>query len=214
MSGVRDAQAGGRASRLNLTGREYETSVRKTAAHWLRFRVGGNRMDYQKPPSNRKRSVLRRAKWLRRAITTASWVCIILFLLALPGYFVNGGVGCTLGQTTARVGFQSGYLLLITTPATGSPPRIELYRGNAWTRLGPGGSRIGVPLTVFALLIVLPLSNVGFRAALAERRARRGLCRKCEYDLAGVEIQGGYKVCPECGTIRRVWRDEDAEAQQ
>lgn len=171
-------------------------------------------MHHRQNSSVLKRRALRRAKWFRRGFTAASWLCITLFLMTLPGYFVAGGVGCTIGQTTGRVGFQSSELLLISTPATGSPPWIEVYRGNAWTRLGPSGSRIRVPLMVFAALAFLPLSNVGFRAVLAERRARRGLCQKCEYDLTGVEIRGGYKVCPECGAIRRVWREDESEDQQ
>ena len=168
-------------------------------------------MDHPQTSSVRKRWVLRRARWFRRGITAASWLCMSLFLLTIPGYFVQVGVGCTIAQTTGRVGFQSGELLLISTPAVGTPPWIELYRGNAWTRLSPGGSRARVPLMVFAALILLPLSRLGYRAAAAEQRARRGLCRKCEYDLTGVEIQGGYKVCPECGTTRRVWREDPNE---
>lgn len=171
-------------------------------------------MDRQQTCSARKRSNLRRVRWFRRAITAVSWLCLSLFVLTLPGYFAILGVGCSLGQTTVRVGFRSGDMLIVTTPIIGTPPWIEVYRGNAWTRPSAGGSRIHVPLMVFSALILLPLSRIGFRAAMAEQRARRGLCPKCDYDLTGVEIQGGYKVCPECGTTKRVWRDADAEEKQ
>lgn len=39
----------------------------------------------------------------------------------------------------------------------------------------------------------------GVRAARRWRRRRRGLCAACAYELAGVPVEDGVRVCPECG---------------
>lgn len=50
-----------------------------------------------------------------------------------------------------------------------------------------------------AWLGVLWSSTLWFTMIRPRRRRRRGLCRKCGYDLAGVR----NAVCPECGTPTR-----------
>jgi hypothetical protein len=49
----------------------------------------------------------------------------------------------------------------------------------------------------YAAVWLLPLGGV--RSVRRWRRRRRGLCAGCAYDLSGVPVKDGERVCPECG---------------
>lgn len=159
-------------------------------------------------PANRARA----ARRVRLCLAVLSWTWVSVFILGVASYFTSFALGFTLGSTTRFVGFARGDLRFVSSPALPGTRPLQFRTDADWRRSVPGGSRLRVPFAVIAAGAFLPFSMLGYRAMLAERRARRGLCKRCEYDLSGIEIQGGYKACPECGTTKRVWRDQDATA--
>ena len=156
-----------------------------------------------------RRRAVARARVVYQGLVVLSWVGMSAFVVSVASYFWSFGVTWTLGPTSRSVGFVRGDLRGASGP--GMSPPIQLHWGSAWSRAGTAQSRWRVPFALFALGAFLPVSMAGYRAALAERRARRGLCKRCLYDLSGIELQGGYKVCPECGTTKRVWREDPDE---
>jgi hypothetical protein len=60
---------------------------------------------------------------------------------------------------------------------------------------GPG--HVSAPLWTFAALAALVTGMAWRLEAAAHRRARVGLCPKCNYDRAGIAKDA---VCPECGS--------------
>jgi hypothetical protein len=55
---------------------------------------------------------------------------------------------------------------------------------------------VGLPFWFLCLITAVPASRLCVHAWRRRRKARRGLCARCGYDLTG-NVSG---VCPECGT--------------
>ena len=93
--------------------------------------------------------------------------------------------------------FPAGY----TDPAAYSdlmPPALRPLGFHWWRGLAPYPETIvRVPLAAVVAVAAVPVGVMRFRAHRRRRRAVRGLCRICGYDL-----RGSTSRCPECGTVR------------
>ena len=82
---------------------------------------------------------------------------------------------------------------------SGPDPTFALHLRGWVANLEYGGSCsfVDVPLWVLFLILAAYPTLAFFRGPLRRwRRRRKGLCRKCSYDLTGNESG----VCPECGS--------------
>jgi hypothetical protein len=60
---------------------------------------------------------------------------------------------------------------------------------------------LGFALDTLLYAAVVWVVLLGFPAVRNFRRARRGWCVKCGYDLAGLRGMGRVATCPECGAV-------------
>ena len=65
-----------------------------------------------------------------------------------------------------------------------------------YTRWSNGSGEVGVPFWVMGLLCAVVGGVSGVMARVQRRRAPRGRCRVCGYDL-----RASRERCPECGTL-------------
>lgn len=147
-----------------------------------------------------------RATWVRRTVLGVSLALVLIFVAATVSYGVPFGVTGTGPQRWWGVGFARGDLLYLRGDSGGALPQGVRWRTDRlWhrTALGTNGTRVRLPYAVVAALFGLAVSGLVYQRGTAELRAKRGLCRVCEYDLRGLDVVEGHRTCPECGTRKR-----------
>lgn len=159
---------------------------------------------------------------LRRVPTICRWVLTVVTVLLLAVWlasgrwevgwtFKDGRKGITPGADQGRfflfrgTGFgpREGFWIRDRTDpahAANGPYRMQwlpAVESGSWPSIGASHHIIYVPL-------YMPAALTGSLAYLAwrwpRRRDRGGVCKKCGYDLRGLNGDGcGKPICPECG---------------
>lgn len=147
-----------------------------------------------------------RVKRVRQGVLGICIALVSLFALATASYVRPYGIMSVGTKRWWAVGFVRGDLMHLRGDSGGVLPQGMRWRADtAWpkTARGANGLRVKVPYALFAGLMGLAGAGFASQASVAGMRARRGLCRVCEYDLRGLDVVEGYKTCPECGTRKR-----------
>lgn len=147
-----------------------------------------------------------RARWVRRTVFGVSLALVLVFVAATVSYGVPFGITGTGPQRWWGVGFARGDLLLLRGDSGGVLPQGVRWRADrVWHRTarGANGTYVDVPYVMIATAFGVAVAGFLYQTGTAELRAKRGLCRVCEYDLQGLEVVEGHKTCPECGTRKR-----------
>ncbi len=146
------------------------------------------------------------ARRRKRVVFGVSIALVLMFAAATVSYSLPYGVMSTGPQRWWAVGFASGDLLYLRGDSGGVLPQGLHWRTDrVWHRTarGANGTRVKVPYGLFAAAFGLAVSGLAYQTGISELRAKRGLCRVCEYDLRGLDVVDGHKTCPECGTRKR-----------
>jgi len=130
-----------------------------------------------------------------RLQAAASWRGSAIFFFSEASFGEEKGVTAEFSSAPAK-DFEKVDALLHDKPALKwAFAGFRLARGNLpLGRIAGAYTAVTVPQWVFVLAAAIPTWRGGRRLYLRRRRARRGLCVDCGYDLRGTPGR-----CPECG---------------